>query len=399
MNNISDNLRRNIIVVCGFLTMFFIFATSISCMGIYLKPVSETFGISRTQFSITTTISSIAMMISAVVAGKLVGKISIKISMTMGIILCAASMFIYSLAGSINIFYIAAILMGTAISFTCNMPISVLINEWFKDGKSGTALGIAFVGSGAGAMVLNPLYSSIIESYGWRISFRLAAILIIILAIPVILFVKEKNDDKKENVLVSERNNYLSLSDVMKMPAMWCVFVAFTLISLAMMAVLNHGVPYMTDIGMDPVKAASFISMASAALIFGKIVLGRMIDKVGIYKATIFGSIMMMVCIASMWMVDAIGIVTIVGFIIGYGLGAGVATVSMPGAITHMFGNCDFGGIMGLFCTTGGLGGIMQIFISMIYDSTGNYNMAWIAIASISIVATVLVATMMKPQR
>ena len=58
---------------------------------------------------------------------------------------------------------------------------------------------------------------------------------------------------------------------MIKIPAMWCVFAGFILISLANMAVLDHGVPYMTDNGVDAVKAASFISMGSAALIIGEI--------------------------------------------------------------------------------------------------------------------------------
>lgn len=398
MKSISENLRRNIIVLCGFMLMFLIFATSISCMGIYLKPVSESFGITRTQFSLTTTIGSVAMMISAIIAGKLVGKINIKVSMTAGIIMSAMSMMIYSVADSINVFYFAAILMGTAVSFTCNMPISVLINEWFADGKSGTALGIAFVGSGAGAMVLNPLYSYIIETYGWRISFRVAALCVVLLVIPILLFVKEKGLDTDERISVIKTDNRISLSDVMKLPAMWCIFVGFVLISLANMAVLNHGVPYMTDNGVDAVKAASFISMGSAALIIGKIVLGRMIDRFGIYKATVFGTIMMLICILSMWMTGIVGNTAIVGFIIGYGLGAGVATVSMPGVISHMFGNCDFGAIMGFFCTTGGIGGILQIFISMVYDKTGNYNIAWIVVSAIAAVTILLFVFMLKPQ-
>ena len=64
-----------------------------------------------------------------------------------------------------------------------------------------------------------------------------------------------------------------------------------------------------------------------------------------------------------------------------------------------MFGNCDFGSIMGLFCTTGGIGGILQIFISMVYDKTGNYNIAWIAVSVIATVTILLYAFMLKPQR
>lgn len=395
----KEKVLKIMVVVTCFLLMFFIFATSISCMGIYLKPVSETFGISRTQFSLTTTIGSIAMMVSAIIAGKIVGRISIKAVMMFGIIMSVASMVLYSVAESIAVFYIAAVLMGSAVSFTCNMPISVLINEWFRDGKGGTALGVAFVGSGAGAMVLNPLYSYIIATYGWRISFRIAAICVALLMVPVILFVRNK-ETKKEKAAVRETDKHsLSLSDVMKMPATWGVFIGFVLTSLTNMAVLNHGVPYLTDSGVDAVKAATFISMGSAALIIGKIILGRMIDKVGVYKATLFGSVMMFICVVSMWMTGIVGNFAIAGFVVGYGLGAGVATVSMPGTITYMFGNCDFGATMGLFCTSGGLGGILQTFISMIYDKAGNYNIAWIAVSAISILMILLYATMLKPQQ
>lgn len=45
------------------------------------------------------------MMISAIVAGKLVGRISIKVSMAVGVVMSAVSMLIYSVAGSISMIY------------------------------------------------------------------------------------------------------------------------------------------------------------------------------------------------------------------------------------------------------------------------------------------------------
>ena len=162
----EKNIKGWLVVAACFLLMFFIFTTSISCMGVYIKPVSEDLGISRTAFSMTITIGSFAMMISAIFAGKLMAKVNIKYLMLLGIAMSAGSMLIYSFAQRIELFYFGAVLMGCAVSLTCNIPVSVLIKEWFAGKNEGFALSIAFVGSGAGAMVLTPLYSYIIENIG-----------------------------------------------------------------------------------------------------------------------------------------------------------------------------------------------------------------------------------------
>lgn len=397
---LSEKTRAWLIVGSSFLMMFFIFATCISCMGIYLKPVTEAFGISRTEFSLTITIGSVAMMLSAITAGKMMTKYNIKYLMIIGVILCASSIFIYSIASTIILFYCGAVLMGISLSLTCNVPVSILINDWFETGKEGIALGIAFVGSGAGAMVLNPLYTYVIENVGWRGSFQLAALMIFLLIIPVILFVKRKKQDNKEKSAVAENQSMLKLSDILKLPATWCVFIGFIFIAFANMVILNHGIPFLTDNGVTAGDAALYISLASGALIIGKIILGKMIDKVGVYKATIFGSISMTVCIAALWAGGLFGSNILFGlFAIGYGLGAGVATVSMPVAISYMYNNCDFGAIMGFFCTTGGIGGIIQIIISIIYDASGNYNYAWMLTIAVCVLMVFLFALKMKPQK
>ena len=49
------NIKGWLVVLTCFLLMFFIFTTSISCMGVYIKPVSEALGITRTDFYMTIT--------------------------------------------------------------------------------------------------------------------------------------------------------------------------------------------------------------------------------------------------------------------------------------------------------------------------------------------------------
>ena len=80
----------------------------------------------------------------------------------------------------------------------------------------------------------------------------------------------------------------------------------------------------------------------------------------------------------------------IIMYIIFYGLGAPVATVSMPMIVSTMYGNRDYGSIFGFFCMTAGIGGMLQSIISMVYDVTGSYLIAWVGMTALGIVAIII---------
>lgn len=395
----EKNIKGWLVVLACFLLMFFIFTTSISCMGVYIKPVSEALGISRTAFSMTITIGSLAMMISAVFAGKLMAKVNIKYLMLAGVAMSAGSMLIYSFAQRIELFYFSAVLMGCAVSLTCNIPVSVLIKEWFAGKSEGFALSVAFVGSGAGAMVLTPLYSYIIENIGWRYSFRFAALCMGIILIPsVILFIKQKTG-KEIHVETTMDSEKLTLSDMLRMPATWLVIMAFVIISLANMVILNQGIPYWTDNGFTPAEAAKLISMASGLLIIGKLMVGKLIDKTGARIAAIICAAALSISAAALWLIGVTyNLVFVIIFIVGYAIGAAAATVVMPTVISYMYGNCDFGAIMGVFSMTGGAGGMLQVIFSAIYESTGNYSYAWGMVMALCVIMILLMILFVKPQ-
>lgn len=401
----TNNRRWAIVSVC-FLILMLIFATCISCMGVYVKPVTEEFGISRTTFTMTTTIQSLAMMLSAMMAGKLLEKYNMKLLMVIGTAVCGLGMLVFAIAPSIGYFYGAGVFMGVAISFTCNVPVSILIKNWFDKKSEGLALGIAFVGSGAGAMVLNPLYSYIIETYGWRYSFAFAGICILVLLIPLILiFVTakpgESKGDKSEKIENTAADSAaFTLADVLRRPQTWFVLAGYVILTLVSMAILNHGVPFMTDYGTHPQKAAMIISAASGILIVGKIVAGRLYDKFGIYKMVIVETVLVLGCFTAFW---ANGFVKsgllMAAFVLLYGIGVPVATISMQLVIPVMYERANFGPIMGLFSMAGGVGGMLQVVVSMVYDSCGSYYPAWITMSVLCALTIIIFAACVRPQK
>ena len=400
----KDNIRKWLIVVTSFLIMGIVFGTCISCMGVYVKPVAADLGISRTAFSLTITIGSFSMMLSSIAAGKMISRWNIKFMMLIGVLLCAGSMFLYSVAKSVLLFYCAAIAMGVSVSLTCNIPISALIKEWFDKNRQGLAIGIAFAGSGAGAMVLNPLYTHVIETSGWNHSFQLAAMMMIILLVPLILLSDNRRKTEAisvgNDVIQSAGQDIITLSDALKMKSTWWVFIAFILIGLTNMAIVNHGVPFLTDAGFSGIYAAKIISIGSGLLILGKIALGKMIDKIGIFKSIIIAMSLFLICSLSFWCGGILQMKSLlILFTLLYAVGGAVATVAMPCVVMHMYGKCDFESIMGFFTMTAGLGGILQIVFSLIYDNTNSYNVAWALIALLVAAAIVMVKNNVKPQK
>ncbi|MBQ3323088.1 MAG: MFS transporter [Firmicutes bacterium] len=399
----KNNVRAWLIVCTSFLIMSVIFATCISCMGVYVKPVAADLGISRTAFSLTITIGSFSMMLSSIAAGKMISKWNIKLMMLIGVLCCAGSMFLYSIAESVLLFYCSAVIMGISVSLTCNIPISALIKEWFDKGRQGLAIGVAFAGSGAGAMVLNPLYTYMIEKNGWQHSFQLAAIMMIVLLVPmVLLFVERRSKGfaaERKDPLEEENGNRITLSISLTMTSTWLVFIAFILINLTNMSIVNHGIPFLTDAGFSGIYAARIISIGSGLLILGKIVLGKMIDRIGIYSSTITGVSLFLICILALWCGGMMHLkMLLILFTLLYAIGGAVATVAMPCVVMHMFGDCDFEAIMGFFTMAAGLGGILQIVFSFIYDNTSSYSYAWLLIAALITAAIVMMVKNVKPQ-
>ena len=54
---------------------------------------------------------------------------------------------------------------------------------------------------------------------------------------------------------------------------------------------------------------------------------------------------------------------------------------------------------MGMFSTASGLGGMLQVIISLIYDSTGSYYPAWIILSVLCLLNVVIFAAYAKSLR
>src|SRR5439155_10474839 len=86
-----------------------------------------------------------------------------------------------------------------ALGYVCGgpLPIQVLLSRWFEKSR-GKAMGFAYLGIGIGGAIVPLLSHWLTGQFGWRGALRAVGILIIVLALPLIFFVKESPEGKPQ---------------------------------------------------------------------------------------------------------------------------------------------------------------------------------------------------------
>ena len=184
------------IVMSCFMIMSFYFCIVMNCPGLFVIPVTEDLGITRSQYSINTTVISISMMLVALFAGKIFGKFKIKKVMSIAAILLPITYAMYSRATSITMFYGISLIVGLCLGLCGMVPMSTLLTRWFNE-KRGLATGLAFTGSGVGGMILQPIIGQLIANVGWRQTYLILGVLRFLVVVPcVIVFINAYPDGK-----------------------------------------------------------------------------------------------------------------------------------------------------------------------------------------------------------
>ena len=88
-----------------------------------------------------------AMMVTALLSGRIFSRFAVKQVMKVSSIALTVSFFCYSLASSIWVFYLISAVLGLALGTVHMVPLSILLSNWFHE-KRGFALGLALQDTG-----------------------------------------------------------------------------------------------------------------------------------------------------------------------------------------------------------------------------------------------------------
>ncbi|OCG21744.1 MFS transporter [Gilliamella sp. App4-10] len=273
----------NIVIAASFLTL--LSSGLRMSMGVFFFPIANDLGFSR---SVLSGIIAIGMLFSGIampIAGYLVGKYSTRFVLILGAIIIIIST-VWS-ANSTD-YWSFLLSFGIALSFGTSFVGSVsftpIIARWFIK-RRGLALFILSTGSMAGIAVMLPVFAFFIPIYGWQTTLISFAVIFMIIALPIALFIMEDNQSEIENSSIEPVINQkiefsIKLIDVLKTRPFWQLSFGLFTCGFSMNLLGTHGVPMLIDHGFDPITSSNGIGLIGLVAIFSTLVLGYLSDIV-----------------------------------------------------------------------------------------------------------------------
>ena len=387
------------IVLACTLIMATFFTLLLSCISLFTVPVTEDLGISRTEFGTFSTILSILGMVLSPVAGKVLAVKNTRIIMSVSLLAAVIGYTCLSFVQNVVLLYVLALIIGTGSAFCTTVPIAVVLTRWFVKDRS-KAMSITFAGSSVGAMILSPVISSIIESMGWRMAFRILGLGMLVILVPVVfLLVRSKPEDKGLRALGADEAvasgaaadaglTGLPLRELRRHPTFW-VYVTGIFVMLLTMGAMYHMPAHITGIGISADLAATFVSIYSLIAIFGKLLMGAVFDRFGVKAGILLGTVCMGLCYVFLLIAKTFPMFIVVA--VFYGLGSAHGTIFPPTLTSKLYGSKYYSEIFGFVNAFASLSmAVCNLIMAAPYDITGSYTLAWIIGLAAAVLATIL---------
>ncbi len=348
--------------------------------SIFVKPLSEAFGWSRSEVSLAYSVTALMIALSSPILGRLLDRFPARRVIVPCMVIYAATFASMSLlTAHLWHFLLLFAVMGAVGNGTCQLAYARVLSTWFDRGR-GRAFAAMMAGSGLGSIVFPPVTQYLVSHYGWRSTYALLGLCILIIGLPpAILFVYER-----EGAISTERRGRSSHSVAWKNALTYpffCLVSALMLFSIAENGLGGHLSPLLTDHGFSAQAAAGVIALLGAATLVSKLTTGYLMDKFSATKA-----------VAALFLLTASGIVMLLysssllipstaAVLVGAGFGAESDVV--PFLLSRYFGLEAFSELYGYTWSAYALAAaIGPLLMGQLFDCTHSYAYGMIGLAA-----------------
>lgn len=251
---------------------------AVLAFGVFVRPIQMEFGWSRVQVSLAATIVSYVIMAVSPLQGFLTDRFGAR-RVVLGSIptFAVAIALFYFQPPSLPVFYLLwALVPLLAVGL---WPLSYLkaVSGWF-DARLGLALGVANAGVGLGSAIVPLIATALTTAYGWRVAFLGLAGLVLVITWPVAIFcLREPERRARTEPPPLWGPNFAT---AVRQPAFPILAGAFFLLGLSTTALITQQVPMLIDAGWTPPRAALVQAVFGVALMFGRVGVGYVIDRI-----------------------------------------------------------------------------------------------------------------------
>jgi MFS family permease len=384
-------------------------ATAIGILTVFVIPMSQEFGWSRTQIAGATSLGAILGAILAPFSGWLVDRLGARLVLVFGGTVVVLGCLYLSMAQALLGFYVAFTLCRISDQGLIKIGASVSAGKWFLRYR-GRATGLVFFASSAGVIVMAPVVQLIITQWDWRAAWVvLAAVMLCVGVIPSALIIRRQPEDLGLTIDggpltpanidgPAQRDSELQwpLLEVIRTPAFWMILASLFIVSTATSGIGLHLVPYLIQQGLTPGAAVGAISVMSTAGALGALATGFAAERT---SPKLLMTLTYLLGAASLWVLiiaDTLPETYLFALLQGL-VGSGVNTLA-PIVWASYYGRRTLGTIFGLSRAAQVIGfAIGPLVSAIVYDATGTYRQAFISFSLVAVAASLLVMAARRP--
>ena len=370
---------------------------------LFINSLMGATGSELASVSLMFTIGSMVSALSAPIVGNLYKKVPVKVMYLVGGGLIAGAIFGFSIATQVWQLYLFAAISNIGTCIVSSIGIPLLINNWFDGASNGKALGLAFAGTSIGNIFLQPITLNLIGN-GYASAYRILAIAVLVVAIPVTLLIMRmpKNDSEIVRGTAKAKDGQATpvqsvdvaytVKEAQKNKNFWLISLGFTCVGLFVSAYSVQYAAYFQEIQLETSVIALSGSLFAAGSLIGNVAGGVLFDKLGVVKCLMVSAVLFVIAGASMLMVEQNSIFAY-AFSLIRGFGCYVYMMGPAFIVAKYFGKKEYAGILGVMNLIFAIGFAGGAAIFAVVVGAVGYSVSWMIMLGAVVASFVLLIT------
>jgi sugar phosphate permease len=381
------------VAATSFLALFAIVGLALYGLPFFYDFMVRDFGWSRAQVTSGNALSKLLVgPLFGFLAGWLVDRFGPRRLMIAGILMAGIALvglgMIHTLAG-FYLFY-----LFNALGNVCGGPLpnQVLLSRWFTAAR-GRAMGFAYLGIGLGGALVPFLAVWLTRAVGWQGALQVLGALIVVVALPLALFVRE-SPDASAGIPRPEPQTPSpgSIGPVLRAPAFYLLLLG-SMCSIAAVGGTNQHLKLFLslDHGYSQAGAAQIAALVLASSLVGRLGAGWLADRFAKKYVMLLIYLLVVSAIPLLLLPGARGAIYL--FAVVFGLGLGGEYMVIPLMAGELFGVRVLGRTMGVVLTGDGIAeAVAPWVVGRMHDATGSYTTGFLALIGCALTGAIAIA-------
>lgn len=389
-----DEFKRNWrVLAVASMCLLFAFSAPAFSLPFLFSSVIEEFGWTREQATLLASAKYATAALFSIVVGRLIDVVGVRNVLIWVSMLAGIAMVSFLWTPNLTVYYLSGVLLGIASPGTI-VAIKVLVSRTFH-ASQGTAMGAAMIGTSIGSVIVPPVITYLIASFGWRVAIAMMSLGVWLVALPLMIFYltdksfESRNDAGKRVEPQSVALKWSLVRELMLRREFALIALAVFLAAFVDSAFVQHQVLFLKlDLGMAAGFVAASISIMGLIGIAGRLFVGGIFDRWSTKGVSI---IYLVLATGSLLALAAFNPYVFAAFIVFRAIGHAGVMLDTTVLTKHTFGLANIGILFGVFTAFVNLGfATGPWFMGRMFEITGSYNIPFVVCGAMAVFAAIV---------